>query len=93
MSSVNFMEKLLDGIGVEWKALGEVGVFIRGKRFVKTDIGRAGRRFAAEPHKYTIPSAPHTHYGKLLNDCSSSSNPRSRWWCVTAFCNLATRVS
>ena len=38
MSIVSFMEKLHEGIEVEWKALGEVGEFVRGKRFVKKDM-------------------------------------------------------
>ena len=38
MSNVRYMEKLLDGVEVEWKALGDIGDFVRGKRFVKTDI-------------------------------------------------------
>ncbi|UCO97519.1 restriction endonuclease subunit S [Metapseudomonas lalkuanensis] len=51
MSSVNFMEKLLDRVGVEWKALGEIGEFVRGKRFVKTDI--------------TSDGIPCIHYGEM----------------------------
>ena len=31
MSSLNYMEKLLDGVAVEWKSLGEIGEFVRGK--------------------------------------------------------------
>lgn len=38
MSKLGFMEKLLDGVDVEWKALRDVGSFVRGKRFVKADI-------------------------------------------------------
>lgn len=30
MSHLSFMEKLLDGVGVEWKALGEIGEILRG---------------------------------------------------------------
>ena len=37
MNGVNFLEKLLDGVEVEWKALGEIGTFIRGRRFTKVD--------------------------------------------------------
>ena len=31
MSSINFMEKLLDGVEVEWKALGDVTSLRRGR--------------------------------------------------------------
>ena len=31
MSSMNFMEKLLDGVEVEWKVLGEVATLRRGR--------------------------------------------------------------
>ncbi len=58
MSELSFMEKLLDlsdrqvgGVEVEWKALGEVGEFIRGKRFVKTDMLSEG--------------VPCIHYGEM----------------------------
>lgn len=51
MSRVDFVEKLLDGVSVEWKALGEIGEFIRGKRFVKTDILSDG--------------VPCIHYGEM----------------------------
>ena len=37
MIKLNFLEKLLDGAQVEWKPLGEIGEFTRGKRFVKKD--------------------------------------------------------
>jgi type I restriction enzyme S subunit len=51
MSGVSFLEKLLESDEVEWKPLGEVGVFIRGKRFVKTDIRSDG--------------VPCIHYGEI----------------------------
>ena len=50
MSSVNFLKKL-DGVAVEWKTLGEIGEFVRGKRFVKTDIVSEG--------------IPCIHYGEM----------------------------
>jgi len=31
MSDANFMEKLLDGVEVEWKALGEIATLRRGR--------------------------------------------------------------
>ncbi|GFE89742.1 restriction endonuclease subunit S [Steroidobacter agaridevorans] len=50
-SKIGFMAKLMDSVEVEWKALGEVGSFIRGKRFVKTDMVSDG--------------FPCIHYGEL----------------------------
>ena len=38
MSNVNFLEKLLDGVAVEWKPLGDVGSFIRGNGMQKKDF-------------------------------------------------------
>ena len=29
MNDMNFLDKVLDGVAVEWKALGEIGNFIR----------------------------------------------------------------
>ena len=51
MSDVIFMGKLLDGVSVKWSALGEVGEFVRGKRFVKADIISNG--------------VPCIHYGEM----------------------------
>jgi type I restriction enzyme, S subunit len=49
MSRTNFMEKLLDlsaeqagGVEVEWKPLGEVGVFVRGNGLQKSDFTENG---------------------------------------------------
>lgn len=42
MSELSFMERLLDGVGVEWKPLGEVGEFIRGNGMQKKDFVEAG---------------------------------------------------
>ena len=42
MSSLNFMEKLLDGIEVEWKSLGELGELVRGNGLPKTDFTESG---------------------------------------------------
>jgi len=36
--SMSYMDKLLEGVEVEWKKLGEIGEFQRGKRFVKSDL-------------------------------------------------------
>ncbi len=38
MSNTSFMEKLLEGVEVEWKILGEVGEFIRGNGMQKKDF-------------------------------------------------------
>ncbi len=48
-----FMEKLLDGVDVEWKKLGEVGKFIRGNGLQKKDLTDSG--------------FPAIHYGKYLH--------------------------
>ena len=37
MSHANFLEKLLDGVAVEWKRLGELGSLIRGNGLQKKD--------------------------------------------------------
>lgn len=51
MSSANLLRDLLNGVAVEWHALGTIGEFLRGKRFVKTDIVSDG--------------IPCIHYGEL----------------------------
>jgi type I restriction enzyme S subunit len=51
MSDMSFIEKLLDGAEVEWMALGDVGEFLRGKRFVKSNIISEG--------------VPCIHYGEM----------------------------
>ena len=38
MSGVNYMEKLLRGIKVEWKLLGEVSKVLRGKRLTRSQL-------------------------------------------------------
>ncbi len=38
MREMGFMEKLLDGVGVEWKALGEVAEIKRGTSITKKDV-------------------------------------------------------
>jgi type I restriction enzyme S subunit len=48
---MSYLDKLLEGVEVEWKTLGEVGEFIRGRRFVKTDILSEG--------------TPCIHYGQM----------------------------
>jgi len=48
---MSYLDTLLEGAEVEWKTLGEVGEFIRGRRFVKTDILSEG--------------TPCIHYGEM----------------------------
>lgn len=59
MSSMNFLEKLLDGVNVEWKPLGEVGVFIRGNGLQKKDFVEEG--------------FPAIHYGQIYTKYSLSA--------------------
>jgi type I restriction enzyme S subunit len=51
MSSMNFMEKLLDGVEVEWKALGAIGELVRGNGLPKIDFTETG--------------IPAIHYGQI----------------------------
>ncbi|MBU5414362.1 restriction endonuclease subunit S [Serratia ureilytica] len=51
MSSVSFMEKLLDGVEVEWKTLGELGELVRGNGLQKKDFTENG--------------VPAIHYGQI----------------------------
>ena len=48
---MNFLEKLRDGVGVEWKALGEVGDLVRGNGLPKSDFTESG--------------VPAIHYGQI----------------------------
>ncbi|EIC29930.1 restriction endonuclease subunit S [Methylomicrobium album] len=51
MSGASFLERLLGGVAVEWKALGEVGEFIRGNGLQKKDFVESG--------------FPAIHYGQI----------------------------
>lgn len=51
MSSVSFLEKLLDGVDVEWKALGSLGELVRGNGLQKKDFTETG--------------VPAIHYGQI----------------------------
>ena len=42
MSGMNFLEKLLDGVAVEWKPLGALGEFVRGSGLQKSDFTDSG---------------------------------------------------
>ena len=59
MSEMSFLEKLLDGVDVEWKPLGEVGVFIRGNGLQKKDFVEEG--------------FPAIHYGQIYTKYSLSA--------------------
>ena len=43
MSDLSFMDKLLDGVEVEWEALGHVVIFQRGRRLVKSQLEETGK--------------------------------------------------
>ena len=51
MSGLNFLNKLLDGVDVEWLSLGELGDFIRGNGLQKKDFVESG--------------VPAIHYGQI----------------------------
>ena len=51
MSQFNFLEKLLDGVEVEWTALGEVAELVRGSGLPKSDFTESG--------------IPAIHYGQI----------------------------
>lgn len=51
MSKPNYIEKLLEGVEVEWKDLGEVGELVRGNGLLKTDFTESG--------------VPAIHYGQI----------------------------
>ena len=51
MSDMNFLERLLDGVAMEWKPLGEIGELVRGNGLPKTDFTESG--------------VPAIHYGQI----------------------------
>ncbi|MEL4142486.1 hypothetical protein [Klebsiella pneumoniae] len=51
MSIASLMEKLLNGVEVNWKALGELGELVRGNGLPKTDFTESG--------------VPAIHYGQI----------------------------
>jgi type I restriction enzyme S subunit len=59
MNPNNFIEKLLDGAEVKWKALGEVGDLVRGNGLPKTDFTESG--------------VPAIHYGQIYTYYGSST--------------------
>ncbi|WP_136419048.1 restriction endonuclease subunit S [Herbaspirillum sp. ST 5-3] len=64
MNKLRLMEKLLNGVEVDWKALGEIGAFVRGKRFVKTDMAPEGTPCIHYGEMYT-------HYGIWAKESKS----------------------
>lgn len=60
MSPNNFLEKLLDGVEVGWKPLGEVGAFIRGNGMQKRD--------------FVLNGFPAIHYGQIYTRYGLSAN-------------------
>jgi type I restriction enzyme, S subunit len=68
MSHLSFMEKLLEGVAVEWKALGDIGNFIRGSGIKKSDFTEAG---VGCIHYGQI----HTHYSTWAVETKSFINP------------------
>ena len=68
MSSVNFLEKLLDGVGVEWKHLGGLGELLRGNGLQKKDFTEAG---VPAIHYGQI----YTHYGLATTETKSFVSP------------------
>lgn len=51
MSQLSYLEKLLDGVEVEWKTLGELGELVRGNGLPKAD--------------FTTSGVPAIHYGQI----------------------------
>ena len=59
MSHAKFMEKLLEGVVVEWKALGKLGELVRGNGLPKSDFTESG--------------VPAIHYGQIYTYYSLST--------------------
>lgn len=61
MSEMSYMEKLLDGVAVEWLPLGEIGELVRGNGLPKKDFTETG--------------VPAIHYGQIYTyyDLSTTS--------------------
>lgn len=67
MSSMNFMEKLLDGVGVEWKALGEVTTIKTGQSVNKEMI-------SANPGEYPVINSGREPLG-FINEWNTENDP------------------
>jgi type I restriction enzyme, S subunit len=69
VTNISLLEEFLGEIEVEWKALGDVGDFVRGKRFVKADMVSQGFPCIHYGELYT-------HYGVSANESKSFINPK-----------------
>jgi type I restriction enzyme S subunit len=67
MSSVNFLDKLLDGAGVEWKALGDVTVIKTGQSVNKEMI-------SANPGEYPVINSGRDPLG-YINQWNTENDP------------------
>jgi type I restriction enzyme S subunit len=87
MSDVNFLDKLLDGVAVEWKALGEVCRFINGRAYKQPEllsqgkypVLRVGNFFTNDNWYYSNLELDEDKYcdkGDLLYAWSASFGPR-----------------
>ena len=45
MGEMKFLEKLLDGVGVEWKALKDIGIYVRGLVYNKSSESSDGQGY------------------------------------------------
>lgn len=68
MSSVDFLDKLLGGVPVGWKALGELGDLVRGNGLQKKDFTDTG---VPAIHYGQI----YTHYGLSTKETKSFVSP------------------
>ena len=57
---MDFLKKLLDGVAVEWKALGDLGAFIRGNGMQKKD--------------FVVSGFPAIHYGQIYTKYGLSAD-------------------
>ncbi|WP_433899026.1 restriction endonuclease subunit S [Pseudomonas sp. PSE1(2024)] len=60
MSNISFMDSLLDGVAVEWKALSELGELVRGSGLQKKDFTEKG--------------VPAIHYGQIYTHYGLSTS-------------------
>lgn len=68
MSKLNYMNKLLNGVAVEWRALGDLGELIRGSGLQKQDFTETG---VPAIHYGQI----YTHYGLSTKETKSFVSP------------------
>jgi type I restriction enzyme S subunit len=87
MNQVSFLEKLLDGVDVEWKALGDISCFINGKAYKRPElleqgkypVLRVGNFFTNKNWYYSDLELEENKYcdnGDLLYAWSASFGPR-----------------